>query len=121
MIFNFLWSSKAEFIKRRALIGKKEYGGIEMVWLESKIEAIQIKYMLDIIHKHNRIEYQYPLKWIKFIIRSHLKNFNIIPLENTKLTPILFEKVAQSYKKFLITLKSVQPQPIHDGNISIQK
>jgi len=81
-IYKYLWSNKQELIKRGTLIRSKKEGGLDMIDINSKIEAIRIKQYLYILNNYNKIEYQYSLKWLKFKMRNFISNINIIPYES---------------------------------------
>ena len=80
-IYKYLWSNKQELIKRATLIRSKKEGGLDMIDINSKMEAIRIKQYLYILNNYNKIEYQYSLKWLKFKMRNFISNINIIPYE----------------------------------------
>jgi hypothetical protein len=81
-IYKYLWSNKQELIKRATLIRSKKEGGLDMIDINSKIEAIRIKQYLYILNNYKRIEYQYSLKWLKFKMKNFISNINIIPYES---------------------------------------
>ncbi len=81
-IYKYLRSNKQELIKRATLIRSKKEGGLDMIDINSKIEAIRIKQYLYILNNYNRIEYQYSLKWLKFKMKNFISNINIIPYES---------------------------------------
>ena len=74
MFFKFLWEGKREKIRWLTLIGKKDEGGLEMIYLESYIHTIK-------------------LKWIKALTDETDANWKLIPR-------ILFEKFGQHFFNF---------------------
>jgi len=58
-IYKYLWSNKQELIKRATLIRSKKEGGLNMIDIKSKIEAIRINQYLYILNNYNKTEYQY--------------------------------------------------------------
>jgi exonuclease III len=106
IIYNYLWNGKRDFIKRKTMILSTEDGGVDMICIQTRIAAMHVKYMMEIIAYNGKIEYQYPLKWFKFLIRQSLKNFNNIPIENKKDEPLFFIQVEKSYKIYTDLLKT---------------
>ena len=45
MLFQFLWGSKNERVKRTTITGYMEYGGLKMVDLQNQIRALKIKWI----------------------------------------------------------------------------
>ena len=45
MLFQFLWGSKNERVKRATITGYMEYGGLKMVDLQNQIRALKIKWI----------------------------------------------------------------------------
>ena len=96
--FNFIWGSKREFIKREQLTKEKKEGGINMINIKAKCDAIKVRFFLEFLSNHKRIEYQFGIKCFKFEIREHLDNFNNIPLELN--VPSFYKNILKAYKNF---------------------
>ena len=104
-IFNFIWNNKPELIKRKTIIKDCNSGGLNMICINSKVTAILLKQFQNILKNHERVEYQFSIIWLKFLIRKFLKNFNIIPTGNINDTPMYYKNmklVVEKYKKNLI-------------------
>ena len=53
MLFQFIWSSKKEKVKRTTITGYMEYGGLKMIDLQNQIRALKIKWISRIFSGKN--------------------------------------------------------------------
>ena len=60
------------------MIKSKLEGGLDMIEIFSKIESIAVKQYIYLLKNHQKVDYQYGLKWLKFRMRKVVKSFNWI-------------------------------------------
>ena len=53
MLFQFVWSSKKEKVKRTTITGYMEYGGLKMIDLQNQIRALKIKWISRLFSEKN--------------------------------------------------------------------
>jgi hypothetical protein len=58
-IFQYIWDSKIELIKRKTLIKSKLESDLDMIEIFSKIDSIAVKQYIYLLNNHQKVEYQY--------------------------------------------------------------
>ena len=122
IIFKFIWNNRTELIKRNAIIRDYGNGGLKMVHVDSKLNAIQIKEFISVFKNNGSIENEYLIYWLKFqkqkLEPKFLTNFNNIPFGldteipswykvTSKLIPIINKLWPQSRIYSKMTTKSI--------------
>ena len=100
--FNYIWSNKAETIKRNILITEFKDGGLNMVSIRAKINMIVIRNLLYIKLNMNRPQYQFSIYWMKFYFREYIANFNVKPIGLDKDRPKIYSLMLDLSKKFAV-------------------
>lgn len=96
----FLWKSKSERIKRNSLIMPYDEGGLQMVHIESKLKAIQVKQFLDITKNYESPCNQFAIIYMKFLLRKYgLTKINNIPFY-TQIPPFYIQ-MKNNVNKFI--------------------
>ena len=101
LIFNFIWSSKRDRVRRGVVIRTLKQGGMNVVCLEAKLKANLMSYLGQIIRSYEEPEYWCSLYWLKFIIGpKRMKNFNIIPgMGEKEKPPVFYSEVIKCYEE----------------------
>ena len=99
-IYQYLWNNKIELIKRKTLIKSKLEGGLDMIDIFSKIQSIYVKQYIYLLNNHQKVEYQYGLKWLKFKMRKFVKNINSIPGEDESFISEYYENIKNIHDKY---------------------
>jgi hypothetical protein len=89
-----------ELIKRKTLIKSKLEGGLDMIDIFSKIQSIYVKQYIILLNNHQKVEYQYGLKWLKFKMRKFVKNINSIPGEDESFISEYYENIKNILDKY---------------------
>ena len=117
-MFNFIWNGRAEWIKRETLYLNKYEGGINLVNVESKLKAFQVKHVLTLIDtKYNAKWKWFACYWIGFNLRKFDKELgsNLIPHSVDR--PAYYDRCMKVFKevenilgdnKNIIDVKSVK-------------
>ena len=103
-IHNFIWHSNSERIKRDSLIMNYDDGGLKLVKIKAKLQAMQIKHFIEITNNYEKPCNQYAIIWLKFLFRKHgLKtNFNNIPYFSESEIPVYYKQLNKNVKNFII-------------------
>ena len=119
--FNYIWSNKAETIKRNILITEFKDGGLNMVLIRAKINMIVIRNLLYIKLNMNRPQYQFSIYWMKFYFREYIANFNVKPIGLDKDRPKIYSLMLDLSKKFAvkfsnwINVENEKRRKVHDA------
>ena len=97
--FSFIWGG-CELIKRNTLIMEYREGGLNMVSIRAKLQAISIRNFMYIKRNIGRPQYQLSIYWLKFHLRDYLENFNIIPTGLDKDRPLFFKEMIRNITLF---------------------
>jgi len=64
VLYQFIWNSKIDRIKRKTLIGTYINGGLNMVDCASQCKALKLKWLYKILHCKDEIEEEFWLHWV---------------------------------------------------------
>ena len=97
-LFQFIWGSPSEPIKRNTLIGKVEEGGIGLVSIKLKARALMIMHIVHLI----RYTEEYVPKWVHFTvywIGLHFKKYRPDFASNMKLHCLEYRPTYYNFAK----------------------
>jgi hypothetical protein len=118
-IYQYVWNNKMELIKRKTLIKSKLEGGLDMIDIFSKIQSIYIKQYIYLLNNHQKVEYQYGLKWLKFKMRKFVKNINSIPGEDESFISEYYENIKNIHDKYKVKIDLIQEKNLSNNLKSI--
>jgi len=64
ILYNFIWNSKVDRIKRTTLIGKYNDGGLNMVDCKSQSKALKVKWLHKLLHCKDEIKEEFWALWV---------------------------------------------------------
>lgn len=113
-VFKFVWGNKPECVKRNTLIGQSAQGGIDLIDIKLKIQALQVVHLRNVISQ-SQAKYKYfAMYWCGLSLRKY------IPMNNS--VPHSLDYVPQFYKECLSSLNHVlQLKPDFDLEKSTTK
>ena len=114
-IYQYLWNNKIELIKRKTLIKSKLEGGLDMIDIFSKIQSIYVKQYIYLLNNHQKVEYQYGLKWLKFKMRKFVKNINSIPGEDESFISEYYENIKNIHDKYKGKIDLIQEKNLSNN------
>jgi len=68
VLYNFIWNSKVDRIKRKILIGTYENGGLKMIDIESQSKALKIKWLEKLLHNNHKLDNEFWIHWVIYNI-----------------------------------------------------
>jgi hypothetical protein len=119
--FQHIWDSKIEIIKRKTLIKSKLEGGLDMIEIFSKIDSIAVKQYIYLLKNHQKVDYQYGLKWLKFRMRKVVKSLNLIPSEDDTIIPEYYENLKRIHNKYKTKIQLIQEKNLNNNLKAIYK
>jgi len=112
LVFDFVWSNKTEKVSRNTMYLESDKGGIGLVHIKSKIKAMQVKHLLQLLNKEYAKWHSFAIYWIGFSLRSFKPEYasNSIPHSDHK--PMFYEASCECFTEFLELCKtSKKPIP----------
>jgi hypothetical protein len=79
-----------------------------MIGIFSKIQSIYVKQYIYLLNNHQKVEYQYGLKWLKFKMRKFVKNINSIPGEDDSFNSEYYENIKNIHDKYKVKIDLIQ-------------
>ena len=125
MLFQFIWSSKKEKVKRTTITGYMEYGGLKMIDLENQIRAMKLKWISRLFAENDKsIWIKIANFWfeqvggINFVLNLKCKSSDVTEITKDQI-PKFYTEVLKSW--FLLKEKnnytSIQDVQVLDDQI----
>lgn len=76
-IFKFLWPSNTEPLKRSVCFNYKTKGGLEIVDIKSKLQALRLKHLQNILYNDKSKYVYFSVYWVGFSLRKYNPTFAV--------------------------------------------
>ena len=103
LLFNFLWNSEREKVKRKSTTQHLEYGGLKMIDLQNQIRALKIKWISRLFsEKNSGLWIKIANYWFKqigglnFVLNLNCKSIDVTEITREKI-PKFYTEVLQSW------------------------
>lgn len=101
LVFTFLWKGQPEAIKRETLLNDFPNGGLNIVDIQSKLESLLVKQVLQLI-KGNKAKWKYlAVYWIGLHLREFVPSFASLLIPHSERIPVYYTRALQLFRTFV--------------------
>jgi len=106
MIFSFIWSDQTERVSRKTLYLNPEKGGLNVTHVHSKIKALKVKHILNLINGDYAKWHSLAIYWIGQSIAMYKPEYgsNLIPHSNH--IPVFYKSCLQYFREYLAIIEN---------------
>lgn len=101
LLFTFLWKNQPEAIKRETLFNEFQKGGLNIVDIQTKLESLLVKQVLQLI-KGTKAKWKYlAVYWIGLHLRHFVPSFASLDIPHSGNIPGYYKLALQLFRKFV--------------------
>ena len=101
-IFKFIWNDKVEPLARNTMYLQKHSGGLGVVNIEYKLNALRLRHLSDIIEKRPVKFVNFSIYWVGFTLRFYNQSFTSLHFPHSELVSPFYNYCIKVYTEFKV-------------------